>query len=120
MEVEQKIIAHWCRNCRLDWKVISKRHWINTIFGEVWVARCGDCGRRMIRLINDARNDPYYRLSTKTRRDVRIYADDLIQPDDPRFDVLYPHIKREREEKAEKLAKENYGKTHQTSRQGTR
>lgn len=55
----------------------------------------------MCRLINDAPNDPYYRRSTKTRADVRKYADDLVQPGDPRFDILYPEHKRKREAEAE-------------------
>ncbi len=108
MEVDKKIITFWCDSCRLDWKVLAERHYKNAVLGEVWMAKCGECGEEMIRLINDAKNDPYFRKSKKVQMDIRKYMKDLIQVDDPRFDILYPHIKAEREEKQARKDRESW------------
>lgn len=96
---EEKIIYFWCHRCRLDWKLLAQRGSKNSVFPDVWIAKCPECKVEMIRLINDATNDVYFHLSKKTRVDTKKRADELIQMDDPRFDILYPQHKREREEK---------------------
>lgn len=83
---------------------MSKRK--NKALGMVWSAKCPFCSKEVVRLINNAKNDPYYRRSKATRANVRKYARDILQPNDPMFDIIYPHIKKEREEKLE--AKERY------------
>ena len=99
--MEPKIITFWCRRCRQDWKLLAERRWKNSIFGEIWSAKCGECGTEMVRLIDDAMNDPYFRLSKKVKGERRKYEFDLIQMDDPRFDLLYPQYKKEREAREE-------------------
>lgn len=100
-EFEHKIIAFWCLDCRIDWKLIAEKRWKNSILGEVWVAECEECGHDMVRLINDAPNDPYFRLSANTQYEVKKYAEYLIQPGHPDFDKLYPWHKKDFEKKKE-------------------
>lgn len=104
--MEPKVITFWCRRCKQDWKLIARRRWKNSLFGWVWSAKCDECGREMVRLINDAMYDPYFRLSKKVKGERRKYELDLIQMDDPRFDLLYPQHKKEREAKEEEMRKQ--------------
>lgn len=62
----------------------------------------------LVRLINDAPNDPYHRQSRMEKILRRKYADDIIQPNNPRFDLLYPQLRREEIERAEKEEKEKW------------
>lgn len=98
--MERKVINFWCRVCRQDWHIIAMRRWLSSLFPDVWEAKCPDCSTRMVRLVNDAKNDPYFRQSKRVIMERRLYADDLVQMGDPRFDLLYPQHKKEREEKA--------------------
>lgn len=98
-EVNESVITFWCQYCHLDWKLVAVRQFRNSILGTGWMARCPECDRNLFRLINDAANDPYYRRSKNTRADRRRYARDLLQPGDPMFDIIYPQMKREKEEK---------------------
>jgi len=52
----------------------------------------GECpqGHMVIRHITDKNTDPYYRQSLKMHRERQMAADDLLQPSDPRFRVVYP------------------------------
>lgn len=106
--MERKIINLWCRRCRQDWHILADRHWKNSVFPDVWEAPCPTCGTEMIRLVNDARNDVYYRFSKQVKLERRKFADDILQMGDPRFDLLYPQHKKEREEKARQLEIEKF------------
>lgn len=109
--MERKIILFWCDRCKQDWDLIAERHWKSSLFPDVWGAKCPDCKLEMIRLIDDAQNDPYFRLSKKVRLERRKFADYLVQMGDPKFDLLYPQHKKEREEKALQAEREKfYGK----------
>lgn len=112
-ETKRIVINFWCRKCRIDWKVIAKKYWLNTVFGEVWAAKCDECGKLMVRLINDAPNDPYFRLSFKVKAERIKYANDVLQPNDPNFDILYPQHKRERLAREEKQQREAWEKSHE-------
>lgn len=105
--MERKIINFWCNRCRIDWKVIAVRKYKNHIYPDVWEAQCESCGGSMIRLVNDAKRDPYFRLSRKAQVERKKYAKDLIDMNNPMFDVLYPQYKKERmeREKQEELEK---------------
>lgn len=107
---QETIITFWCRWCRLDWKLLARKIYKNRELGEVWSAKCAECGTEMVRLINDAHNDPYFRVSRERQTDLRRFADDLLQQDDPRFDILYPQHKKEREEREAKTEKEAWEK----------
>ncbi len=97
--MDAKIITFWCQHCKQDWKIIARRRWKNSVFGVVWSAKCGECGREMVRPIGNSMFDPYFRLSKKVKGERRKYEFDLIQMNDPRFDLLYPQHKLERERK---------------------
>lgn len=98
--MERKVVNFWCDVCRQDWKLVGIRHWLSSLFPDIWDTKCPDCGRRMVRLVNDASNDTYFRVSRQVKLERRMFADDLVQMGDPRFDFLYPQHKKEREEKA--------------------
>src|SRR3990167_8823238 len=106
--MERKIITFWCHRCRIDWKLIARRRWRNSLFGWVWSAKCDECNREMVRLIDDAVHDPYFRLSKKVKGERKKYEFDLIQMGDPRFDMLYPQHKKEREQREFEEAKKAY------------
>lgn len=106
--MERKIIKFWCDKCRQDWNIIAIRRWLSTLFPDVWEAKCPECKRMMIRLVNDAANDPYFRRSKLTYLERKKFADDLIQMGDPRFDFLYPQHKKEREEKERQAEKDKF------------
>lgn len=110
MEVERKVITFWCSYDRFDYKLLAERRYQNARVGEVWKAQCPNCHRMLIRLINNASQDPYFRLSRIRQRERKLYADDLLQPGDPRFDLLYPHHKRQIEAHYEKQEREAWEK----------
>ncbi len=101
-------IDFWCEECKKDLKL---RAWVNsTMQGEkFFVARCPqeDCGKKLIRLIENKHKDPYFRLSEKLHRESIRMAKDLIQPNDPRFKLYYKdeYDKMERAEQEYELKK---------------
>jgi len=115
-QIEQKIITFWCHRCRTDWKLLATKHYKNAVLGEVWMAFCPDCRAQMVRPINQPEIDPYFRKSRKVHHDLRKYAKDLIQFGDPSFDVLYPHIKAENEEKRDRAERELWKKHNEKNR----
>jgi hypothetical protein len=105
--METTITNFWCGKCKKDIihryaekGVISKR--------EFWITGCPICGQRLLRWCSDHKLDPYYFESEKMQREAKQYADDFLQPDHPRFDEVYPWVRREREAKlaAKKLEEE--------------
>lgn len=47
-------------------------------------------GHMVMRFITDKNRDPYYHLSVKMQYERRRSADDMLQPNDPRFRIVYP------------------------------
>lgn len=78
----------------------------------------GQCpkGHMVMRHITDKHRDPYYHKSIKMRRERAMAADDLLQPNDPRFRLVYPNqwAKMEAERKAdeERAELEKYAREH--------
>ncbi len=107
---EIKIIYFWCNKCHIDIKLPAHRRVKNPDTGMVWYAKCPQCRRELIRMHNNAKIDPYFVYSEKVKSDRLRYAKDIMQMDDPNFDLLYPQIKKERDEKAEKKAREEWDK----------
>ncbi len=62
----------------------------------------------MVRLVNDAMHDPYFRLSKIKRVERRKYAKDLLQPGDEGFDLLYPQHKKQQLEAEDKQERESW------------
>ena len=103
----QTLIYFWCRYCRHDIKLVGERGKGNSSWGEeVWRAKCPKCKRTLRRGINNP-YEPYYRLSLQVRRDRKRFADDLLQPGDPRFDLLYPQHKKKKEAYYEEQQRKN-------------
>ncbi len=118
MEVidEVKTINFWCEYCRKDFlKLPARRRIKNDTVGMAWFVKCPLCRRELIRLHNNAKDDPYFLRSEKVKSDTLRYARDIIQIDHPDFDLLYPHIRKEREDKAEKIAREEWEKENKKS-----
>lgn len=90
------ITDFWCDKCRLDWRLRAEK--IKRGKRLFWVCRCPKCRSEMLRYADDPRGDPYYQNSERMKREARKYARDLLQPDDPLFDVVYPWHKKQREE----------------------
>lgn len=97
--MEWKVISFWCERCREDFRSLAAKRWLNHVFGEVWEAKCPKCSHPMRRLINNAPNDRYYRLSRKTREEARRFEIDTLQVNDSRFDIFYPSLRKKNEEK---------------------
>lgn len=110
---EVKGTNFWCHACRKDWMLGAIQRWLNHLTGNVWCARCPDCGVRLIRLRDvQAMLDPYFRRSRFLKAQRRKHADSLVQYNDPRFDMLYPHLRKEREAKLEAQERQRYEQTH--------
>lgn len=77
-----------------------------------WTAKCPDCKRKLVRLQDvNARHDPYFRKSKFIKGSLRRNSDYLLQPGDPRFDLLYPQHARAEAERLEAKQKEIWNKT---------
>lgn len=95
--LDVKRINFYCEGCRNDWHLLAQLRWLNSEVGHAWVARCPNekCRKKVVRLRDvDAPRDRYFRKSKYTKMQLRKHIDSLIQPDDPRFDMLYPHVKK--------------------------
>ena len=69
------------------------------VYDDIWLANCDTCGKKLVRLQgNNAPYDPYFRQSKKARQSVARHRDNLLQPGDPGFDLLYPQHRKKREE----------------------
>lgn len=97
--MERKLIYFYCRRDREDFDLVATQKYKNSVVGTVWFAPCPKCGRELIRLLGDKANlDPYFRLSRRVHADRVKYANDLLQPGDPGFDLLYPNFKKQQNE----------------------
>lgn len=82
----------WCNICRKDCTGTGSRQ-VSTIRPHAPTAWYkGNCplGHPMLRRITDKAEDPYYSQSMMIKRQRAEAADDLLDPSDPRFHVLYP------------------------------
>ena len=61
----------------------------NNGWGKYFAAECSECEKRLVRLIENKHQDPYFRFSKKLGRQRIRMAKDLIQPSDPRFKLYY-------------------------------
>lgn len=92
-------IDFWCEHCQNDITLPAFKRYKNKYVGVVWIAVCPKCRYEVIRFTENQPLDPYYQRSRKIQMSVRKYARDLIQPDHPDFDRIYPQHKKEKEEK---------------------
>ena len=93
-----KRINFYCHRCRKDWHLEAELAWLNSQVGEAWQSSCPDCGKKVIRLRDTmAGDDPYFRKSRYTKMQLRKHTDSLVQPGDPRFNLLYPEYEKKRQ-----------------------
>lgn len=97
-------MGFWCTTCESDFEGMG--HKCDDLYGydldsgklyatgtprpRAWYAGICPEGHRAIRRITDKLTDPYYWQSEVLKRQRVQMADDLVQPDDPRFAKLYP------------------------------
>lgn len=104
-------VAFWCSKCQRD--IVSYAYkQVRYPKGQLpiaWhVGKCPD-GHTLIRYITDKGADPYYHQSFFMRLERSRLANDLVQPDDPRFRILYPAQYRKMQEDREKADMQLYG-----------
>lgn len=109
---EAKRINFYCSYCREDWHLIAYLYWLNSEVGEAWQAHCPSCEKKLVRLRDVlSSQDPYFRKSRYTKMQVRKHQDNLLQPGDPRFNLLYPEHKKKQEALEAAQEKEFHEKT---------
>lgn len=93
--------GYYCNSCHRD--VEARGH--KVVYKEyAWYKGKCVCGAILIRRITDKSSDPYYRKSQVVLRQSERSKLDLISPDDPLFQVIYP-------KQWEKIQKEKHGKS---------
>ena len=94
-------VSFYCGDCALDQDLEARKGKIRS-GEEYFFVLCVNCKRRLIRMITEPKNDPYFRQSKKIRRQRAEMAKDLIQPGEAGFQILYKaeydKIERAREE----------------------
>lgn len=82
----------WCDKCQCDFTTTGHKE-IRTPKVSVWFAYyvgiC-PCGAHCLRYITDMLKDPYWYKSKVIKIQQGLYADDMLQPFQPRFKVVYP------------------------------
>lgn len=103
-ECSRDVVAHACK--------IEQR--MNTDEPRAFYAAACPKGHRVIRRITDKHNDPYYHKSLIMRRERAERADDMLQPHDPRFRIVYPEVwkKMEAEREAARETADNENLLH--------
>lgn len=83
----------WCDYCEKDFNTTGHKEVRTPSNGTVWFAYyvgiC-PCGRHGLRYITDRLLDPYFYKSDVVRVQQGQYADEMLQPTQPRFRQLYP------------------------------
>jgi hypothetical protein len=110
---EQTQMGFWCRACNADFEAPALKTFamgfdvdkgcayaILPLFA-FFVGHCPK-GHKAIRHISDKHTDPYYMESAMLKQQRLALADDLLQPDDPRFRIKYPQQWRAMQEDKER------------------
>lgn len=84
--------AFWCDYCERDFEGKGHKE-VRVPVGSVWLAYyvgiC-PCGKHSLRYITDKLKDPYFYKSLTVRVQQRLFPDEMLQPWQPRFKLLYP------------------------------
>jgi transcription elongation factor Elf1 len=106
----------WCRRCQQDFtrtgiKVV-RTSWTTDLKLAWYATRCETCYQVCIRRITDKPADPYYSLSKMLKDQRSAQADDMLQPDDPRFKARYGDPYKKVWEQMESAERSAYKKKH--------
>lgn len=85
------ITTFWCRKCRKDRDGLGEKRvisWDGESFAYYHSYRLCHSLRRYI---TDRHIDPYWRESRELKKQRAIHAQDILQPGDDGFDMLYSH-----------------------------
>lgn len=87
------IIEFFCSNCQEDFANIAHKQveidWSNTSQNIAFYKGVHDCGEWAIRHITDRYSDPYWLESLQVARDRGEHHNDLIQPFESGYNLLY-------------------------------
>ncbi len=84
--------AFWCDYCELDFEGTGFKEVRRPpvgVFFAYYVAFC-PCGQKAMRYITDKLTDPYYYKSKAVKMQQAQHPDDMLQPWEPRFRLVYP------------------------------
>jgi len=81
----------WCNECSLDFAQIAYKQVDNWGLNACYKGKC-ECGKWVIRYITDKNRDPYWNESDKTVALSRVNAEDLLQPHQSGFNLMYKKI----------------------------
>lgn len=98
-------VSFFCSHCDKDFDEFARE--AGALDNVKWFTEHRECGRMCFRY-RDPKKDPYYKISHKIQQELRRYAKDLVQPNDPEFDTLYPQHKKKREEDLMKKEEEEW------------
>jgi hypothetical protein len=86
------ITDFYCRQCNKDVSGTAFRQvcTMRQNLPTAWFVSICPKGHRIVRRITDKDSDPYYDLSPLVARQRFEMRDDLLDPSDPRFKILYP------------------------------
>ena len=96
----------WCRTCEADSSFVGTlitnqygldssgkpymtSEWGNQKARGIWVGRCSGCGSQVHRMGTHKSWDDYYRRSNNLRADRIRYAQDILQPSDEGYKMIY-------------------------------
>jgi len=83
----------WCADCKRDFCALSHKEievdWSNTSQFVAFYRTKHTCGKWCIRYITDRNRDPYWFKSKKVAADRRDHHNDLLQPFETGYNMLY-------------------------------
>ncbi len=98
------VTGFWCADCKRDFQGVGIKQIREPagMYPIAWYRGTCPRGHQTIRYITDKDHDPFYFLSVELAHERARLDDDLLQPSDPRFRLVYPDkwasMERQREE----------------------
>ena len=80
-------VSFWCDKCRIDFDNDAILR--NNGLAKWFETKCPKCRERSIRYADNPKEDPYYQKSEKIKRQLYQFSKDLIQPNDPKYQMYY-------------------------------
>ena len=106
----EQVTDFYCRTCRKDFRAEGHRGYMNKVHKEALLTACPSCERVCYRTLSSPKLDPFYGFSRRIQLSRNKYRRDIMQADDPLFDLYFPQQKRERIEKENREERELWRK----------
>ena len=104
----------WCTRCAIDFVAPAYKVWSEEHETASWCAFCPKCGSHVHRYITHKTIDPYYLQSVKMAAMRSVHEEDMLQPDQFGFKVLYGDVY----ESMYQHHQQNYSQKHQYAMTG--